>query len=120
MFEGSLVLGATLCLFAGWLHRTEQRGWPNETFHTELDQEYRVARLRSRRRINFLIAVCGVLILIAAFASPGNLWAICWILVMMGLVLVVFLAGVDAFRTHRYHQRKLPEIRKQSFGDDES
>ncbi len=119
MFEGSLVLGATLCLFAGWLHRTEKRGWPNESFDTDLDQEYRSRRLRSRRRINGLIAICGVLILIAAFASPGNLWALCWILVMVGLMLVVFLAGVDVFRTHRYHQKKLPEIRKQTLGDDE-
>ena len=111
MFEGSLVLGATLCLVAGWLHRTEKRGWPNESFDTDLDQEYRSRRLRSRRRINGLIAICGVLILIAA--------ALCWILVMVGLMLVVFLAGVDVFRTHRYHQKKLPEIRKQTLGDDE-
>jgi hypothetical protein len=39
--------------------------------------------------------------------------------VIVGLVSVVFLAGIDAFRTHRYQSSKLPEIRRETLGDDE-
>jgi len=120
MFEGSLILGVTLCCFAGWLHLTEKRGWPNESFETDLDKQYRNRRLHSRRRIHYLIATCGILILIAAFAGPGLVWLICWSLVMVGLLVVVLLAAGDAVGTHRYHKEKLPEIRKQTLGDTDS
>ena len=99
MFEGSLVLGATLCFFAWWLQSIEKQGWPNETFVTDLDKEYRASRLDSRRKIHYLIAGCGVLILLAAFSGPEFLvaWALCWTLVMLGLMVVIFLAAVDVF-----------------------
>ncbi|MBL6725481.1 MAG: hypothetical protein ISQ09_10380 [Rubripirellula sp.] len=120
MFQGSLILGVTLCLFSAWLHRTEKHGWPNESFETELDRQYRSRRLNSRRRIHYLIAACGGLILVAAFWGPGVTWVICWSLVMLMLLLVVFLAAADAVGTHRYHQKKLPEIQKQTLGDSDA
>lgn len=120
MFAGSLLLGVTLCCFAAWLHQTEKRGWPNETFETDLDKQYRARRLRSRKRIHYLIAGCGVLVLVAAFSGPSIPWMVCWGLVMIGLVAVMILAAADAFHTHRYHLKKLPEIQKETLGDSES
>ena len=117
MFAGSLVLGVTLCCFAFWLHWHETRGWPNESFVTELDNRYRTKRSKSRRRIHAIIAACGVAILVAAFAGPSLLWLAAWMSVIVGLIAVVFLAGIDAFRTHRYHVEKLPEIRRDTLGD---
>jgi hypothetical protein len=35
-------------------------------------------------------------------------------------LLVVFLAAADAVGTHRYHQKKLPEIQKQTLGDSDA
>ena len=119
MFGGSLVLGVTLCCFAAWLHWHETHGWPDESFVTELDNQYHHKRSRSRGRIHFIIAACGVLILIAAFAGPGPLWIAAWMCVIAGLIAVLFLGGIDAFRTHRYQSNKLPEIRRDILGDDD-
>ena len=119
MFGGSLVLGITLCCFAAWLHWNETHGWPNETFVTELDNQYRAKRRRSRGRIHMIIAGCGILILIAALAGEGPVWIVAWMCVIAGLLAVVCLAGIDAFRTHRYHAAKLPEIRREVLGDDD-
>lgn len=119
MLGGSLILGLTLCFFAAWLHWHETQGWPNESFITDLDNAYRAKRFRSRGRIHAIIAGCGVLILVAALAGPGLLWMVAWMCVMAGLIAVVFLAGIDAIRTHRYHVDKLPELRRDIFGEDE-
>ena len=119
MFAGSLVLGVTLCCFAAWLHHQESNGWPNEKFETDLDHKYRDRRARARGRIHAIIFVCGVLVVIAAFAGPGPLWLACWMCVTVALFAVVFLAGIDAVRTHRYHQDKLPEIRREILGDED-
>ncbi len=119
MVGGSLVLGVTLCCFAAWLHWHETHGWPDESFVTELDHQYRDKRLRSRGRIHMIIAGCGILILIAAVAGEGLVWVAAWMCVMAGLIAVVFLAGIDAFRTHRYQSKKLPEIRREVLGDDD-
>jgi hypothetical protein len=116
---GSLILGITLCGFAGWLHWQELNGWPNESFETELDHRYRNKRTRARRRIHLIIGGCGILILVAAFAGHGPLWIVSWMCVIAGLIAVVFLAAIDAFRTHRYHCEKLPEIRREILGEDE-
>ena len=117
MFAGSLVLGITLLGFAGWLHWNEVQGWPNERFETELDKKYLGQRTRSRRRIHLIIAGCGALVIIAAFAGPGAIWVGAWTIVMFALMTVVLLAGVDAIRTHRYQRAKLPEIRRQILGE---
>ena len=119
MFGGSLILGVTLCCFAAWLHWRETNGWPDELFVTELDNQYRNKRSRSRGLIHWIIGACGVLILLAAFAEPGPFWLAAWTFVIAGLIAVVFLAGIDAIRTHRYHAEKLPEIRRETLGDDE-
>lgn len=118
MFAGSLVMGVTVLCFAAWLHWNDTRGWPNETFKTELDNQYLAKRSRSRRRIHLIIAACGVLILVAGFAGPGPVWVAAWMSVIAALMTVVVLAGFDAFRTHRYQKAKLPEIRRQLFHDD--
>jgi hypothetical protein len=60
-----------------------------------------------------------VLILVAAFAGLGPIWVAAWTTVMFALITVVILAGVDAFRTHRYQVDKLPEIRRDVMGDDD-
>jgi hypothetical protein len=119
MFAGSLVLGTTLLCFAAWLHWSEMHGWPDEQFVTELDHRYLARRQRSRRRIHLIIAVCGGLMIVAAFAGPGPVWLAAWMTIIVSMMTVVVLAGFDAWRTHRYHQDKLPEIRRQLLGDDE-
>ena len=119
MFYGSLILAITLLGFAGWLHWNEVHGWPNETFITELDNQYHSKRQRSRKFIHIIITGCGILILIAAFAGPGVLWIASWMCVMAGLFAVICLAGVDASRTHRYHTNKLPELRRDILGEDD-
>ena len=119
MFAGSLVLGITLCCFAAWLHWNETQGWPNESFVTDLDKQYRDKRSRSRGGIHAIIAVCGTLVLVAAFAGTGAVWLAAWTCVILGLFAVIFLAGIDALRTQRYHAAKLPEIRREILGDDD-
>ncbi len=114
-----MILGITLCGFAAWLHWHELNGWPNESFETELDHRYRNKRSRARGRIHLIIGGCGLLIIVAAFAGHGALWIAAWMCVIVGLVAVVVLAAIDAFRTHRYHCEKLPEIRREILGDDE-
>ncbi|MDB4339084.1 hypothetical protein OAF09_00585 [bacterium] len=120
MAAGSIILGLTLCFFAGWLHWKDTEGWPNESFETVLDKQYRSKRSAGRRRIHYLIAGCGLAILVAAVAGPGVIWLVSWSLVMIGSLVVVLLALVDAFRTHRYHSAKLPEIRRETIGDSEN
>ena len=66
-----------------------------------------------------IIAACGMLMIVAAFAGPGKVWLAAWMSVIAGLMTVVVLAGFDAFRTHRYHNDKLPKIRQKTLTDDE-
>ena len=118
MFAGSLVLGVTLLCFAAWLHWNDTQGWPNEKFKTEIDNRYLAQRKRSRKRIHIIIALCGVLIIVAAIAGPGPIWVAAWMSVIVALLTVIVLAGFDAFRTHRYQKEKLPEIRRGTLNDD--
>lgn len=119
MFAGSLVMGITVLGFAAWLHWNDTHGWPNESFKTELDNQYHTRRSRSRKRIHMIIAACGILIIAAAFAGPGPVWVAAWMSVIVALMTVVVLALFDAFRTQRYQKDKLPEIRHQTLNDDE-
>ncbi len=119
MFAGSMVLGITLLCFAAWLHWNDTHGWPNEKFETKLDNEYLARRTSARKRIHLIIGACGVLVLVAAFAGPGPVWIGAWMSVTVALFTVVLLAGFDAFRTHRYHRDKLPEIRREIMRDDD-
>ena len=119
MFLGSLVLGVTIIAFAAWLQWNESENATEETPRTDLDREYFSARTRARKRIHVLIAISGVFVLVAAFAGPGPVWLFSWMGVIVLLMIVVMLAGLDALRSHRYHVRKLPEIRREIFGDQE-
>ena len=66
-----------------------------------------------------IIAACGILIIVAAFAGPGAVWVAAWMSVSLALMTVVVLALFDALRTHRYHNAKLPKIRSNGWSDDE-
>ncbi|MDA8743367.1 hypothetical protein N9N28_01930 [Rubripirellula amarantea] len=128
MFAGSLVLSFTLIAFAFWLQWNEKLGWPqeqadlNRAMHpligSDLDRDYYRRRSSSRARIHWIIGICGVLILIAAIAGHGVIWVGAWMCVMFALVCVVLLALLDAFRTHRYHKNKLPQVRDHVLGED--
>lgn len=119
MFEASLVLGVTLIAFAAWLHRQDTRGWPSDDFTTDLDKAYHRRRTRSRRRIHFILAGCGLAAIVAAFDEGGPLWVAMWSVILLSVLLLVFLAGLDALHTHRYMKSKLPEIRKALLNDDD-
>ena len=120
MFAGGLVLGLTLIAFAIWLHQREQTGWDERRESSELDKQYYSRREAGRRQVYVLFGTAGALILVAAFAGPGFIWGVCWLIVSVLLLYVVVLALIDALRTHRYHSQKLPEIRRQLLRDDES
>ncbi len=117
MFAGGLLLGVTLLFFAGWLQWTEHHGWPHDTFNDAEDKAYRDRRKKSRLRVNMLIGICGVLILTAAIAGKGLFFIAAWTIVSLILMVIVILAGLDAFRTHRHHQDKIRRIRKKAVED---
>ncbi len=114
MFPGGLLLGVTLLFFAFWLQWTEHRGWPHDTFDGDEDVEYRRRRKKSRLRVNVLIGICGLLILTATFADVGLVFVAAWSIVSLILMVIVILAGLDAFRTHRHHQDKIRRMRKRA------
>ncbi|PHQ32665.1 hypothetical protein [Rhodopirellula bahusiensis] len=114
MFAGGLVLASTLIFFAVWLQRSEQIGWPHERFDEDIDQPYMKRRRRSRKRVNFLFLVSGVLVLVATLATPRNhaVWLSCWISVMLVLLTILLLAGLDALRTIRHLRHRLDNLRQ--------
>ncbi|QEG01031.1 hypothetical protein Mal15_51070 [Stieleria maiorica] len=117
MFAGGLLLGVTLLFFAIWLQWTEHHGWPHDTFDGDDDIEYRRRRKKSRLLVNVLIGICGALILAATFAGVGVVYLAAWSIVTLTLVVIVILAGLDAFRTHRHHQDKIRRMRKRALDD---
>ncbi|MFG0263348.1 MAG: hypothetical protein ACF788_13225 [Novipirellula sp. JB048] len=119
MFAGSLVIGVTLLCFAFWLHWNERHGWEYESLDDDLDERYLTARMHSRRWVHGLFALCGLLVIAAAFAGPGPVWIGCWMSVIMSLLTIVVLAGVDAFRTLRYQAQKKPQLRKHLLDPEE-
>ena len=118
MFASHMILGMTLIGFAIWLQWTEAKGWPNESYSTDLDIAYLKRRMKSRRRVNFILGFCGVLILAAGVSGP-RIFMMAWLTVTLALLTVVVLAGLDAFRTHRYLNDKIPEIRRQMLNRDD-
>ncbi len=113
-----LILGGSLVCFSLWLQWTESKGWPNESYDSESDASYLQGRMRSRRRVNVIIAICGVLIVIAGFAGP-RLFMLAWLSVTLALLTVIALAALDVLRTQRYLSKKLPEVRRRMIdGDD--
>ena len=125
MIAGSIVLALTLIAFAVWLQWNEvlgeesrsNEGLHNQSKLTELDERYFHKRTRARKWIHALIAGCGVAIIITAFAGNAIVWMVGWILVMLVLMVVMLMAALDALRTYHYHQRKLPEVRRQVMGE---
>lgn len=117
MILSHIILGVTLIAFAIWLQWTERRGWPNESLDSDVDALYFEQRMRWRRRVNLIIALCGVLILAANAAGP-RLFVLAWMLVIWGLLVVVVMAGFDAFRSQRYMKAKIPQIRRRILNDD--
>jgi predicted tellurium resistance membrane protein TerC len=117
MFAGGLLLAATLLFFAGWLQWTEQRGWPHDTDDGELDVDYLQRRKKSRSRVNLLIGICGLLILTATLAGIGPIFVAAWSIVTVILMVIIILAGLDAFRTHRHHQEKIRQLRDRAMDD---
>ena len=112
---GSLVLACTLIGFAIWLQsgedriREERRPRPDES---EVDRVYFATRRRARKRTNYLIGICGLLIMATAWISHPIAWMTMWLLVMLCLLVVIGFAGKDAVRTYRYHQAKLKEVQR--------
>lgn len=117
MFAGGMLLAFTLLFFAVWLQWTEQHGWPHDSFNSDDDFEYLARRKKSRLFVNILIGICGLLILVATFAGVGVLFLVAWSVVSLILMVILFLAGMDAFRTHRHHQAKLRRLREQAFDE---
>lgn len=121
MFAGGLLLAGTLIFFAVWLQWTERQGWPGENYDGSRDKDmvYLQRRMRSRRLVNGLIGLCGVLILVATVAGVGRVFVAAWLSVTLVLFVVVMLALLDAFRTFRYEKDKLRDLRRNALGDEE-
>lgn len=119
MFYGQILLGGTLLFFAIWLQWTEHRGWPHDSFDVDKDEDelYLKQRRKSRRLVNGLIGICGVLSLVAAWAGVGIVFIAAWSIVSLILFVIIVLAGLDAFRTHRHHHDKIRRIRERALED---
>jgi hypothetical protein len=115
MFAGGLILSITLMCFSVWLFRTERLGWPNDTRDDPSDQTYLDKRSRSRRRVNALFFVCGLMILLATLATPDrrSLWIGCWMSAVLVLWTIMALAGLDVLRTMLHHRGRIDRMRKE-------
>ncbi|MEO1616706.1 MAG: hypothetical protein AAFV88_12690 [Planctomycetota bacterium] len=114
MFAGGLLLSTTLIFFAGWLQWTEHQGWPHDPCDSEDDVAYLARRKRSRLLVNSLIGFCGILVMVATFAGVGLVFAAAWSIVTLTLMVIVILAGLDAFRTVRHQRDKLRKLRQRA------
>ncbi len=117
MVASHLMLGFGLIALSYWLDRSVNSGFEDRTDGSEIDQQYFASRHRRRRRVNFILGLCGVLIVIAGVGEP-RIFIGCWLLVTIALMAVVFLAAIDVLRTQRYHDQKLPEIRRRMLEGD--
>lgn len=113
MFVGGLILATTLMLFSVWLFRTEHLGWPNDSFDDPSDELYLQRRSRSRRRVNVLFFLCGLLILFATLATPEHraLWIGFWMCALLVLLTIVGLAALDVLRTMLHHRNRIERLR---------
>ncbi len=118
MFAGSLLLGLTLIGFAAWLQWNDAIGWRSEEMESQLDVEYHLRRSKSRSRIHLIIGFCGSLVILAGFAGKATpIWVASWMSVIVSMLVIILLAVLDAWRTHRYQIAKRPEIHRKNFGD---
>ena len=118
MFGASVVVGLTIVGIAVWLEWRESQGDVDGLGGGALDQRYLGKRRWLRRAIHLLLLISGVIVLVAGYAGPGRVWVLGWLAVSGLLVMVLALAVVDLWRTKRYLRRKLPELRRQTLGDD--
>lgn len=117
MITASFILAVLLLALAVYLERRQRGGPQVGGKDPAFDDDYLTARIRGRRGVHGVLVLMAVIIASAAWVGPGPLWAALWMAVFGLLVLVVFLAMADAFRSRKYLQRKLPELRKQMLGD---
>ncbi len=137
-FAGGLLLSATLLGFAAWLHVNERDGWAHEqdapvpqnrthknglkndrSHQSAADARYFLRRQRSRNRVHFLFAACGILVLAAAIAGPGIVFVAAWSCVAFAMMVIVVIAMMDGVRTHLHHRDKLPKIDPEGFDTDD-
>ena len=111
MFASQLIIAGILLFIAAWLHWNEQRGWVDEQFDNETDQVYLSRRTRSRKYVQIMFGICGLLILISAFAGPGRIFVAVWTTVSFVLMVVLVFAFFDVLRTHNYEKHKRRELR---------
>tara|TARA_A100001391_G_scaffold173773_1_gene135930 strand:- start:74 stop:436 length:363 start_codon:yes stop_codon:yes gene_type:complete len=118
MFAGGLILSATLIFFSVWLFRSEKIGWPDDAYDDPVDEEYLRRRSRSRRRVNALFFVCGLLVLGATLATPDRrvFWIGCWMSAMVVLCTIVALATLDVVRTMLHHRHRIDRMRMRRDG----
>jgi hypothetical protein len=113
MEAGQVLLGILLLLFAGWLQQNENNGWPDEDAPNDENRAYYNKRRQSRTRTNCLIALCGLLAGSAGMI-PSRRWFIAaWTSISLILFVIILMAGLDALRTHRFHQQRLRQLRKE-------
>lgn len=112
---GLLVMLAAVLL--EWRNWRVDRGEPRES---ELDTRYYGVRTRRRRLVHLLLAIIGALGLTAGLLGHGRAFILIWAAVPLVVLLIVILAMLDAYQTHRYLSKKLPEIQAASFPDADS
>ncbi|SMP77062.1 hypothetical protein SAMN06265222_12280 [Neorhodopirellula lusitana] len=120
MFAGGLILSITLMAFSVWLFRSERLGWPNDELDEPIDQDYRSRRRRGRRVVNALFFLCGLLILLATWATPDNRtwWITGWMSATLVLLTILVFAGFDVLRTLLHHRRRIHRLSKKRRGSD--
>lgn len=89
-----------------------------ETGRSAMDRGYQAGRRRYRRWTNLLVGAVGLLASAAGIVGLGPVWLVLWALVPLVLCGIVTLAVGDAWRTHRYLEHKLPELRREILGAD--
>ena len=116
----SLVLGLLVLVAALLLEWRNSRVDRGELRESELDTRYYGLRTRRRRLVHLLLAIIGALGLAAGILGHGRAFILIWAAVPLVVFLIVILAMLDAYRTHRYLAEKLPEIQAASFSDVDS
>lgn len=114
----SLLFGIWVVAVALGLESHRRHSDRVETGRSPLDVCYRAGRRRGRRWTNLLVAVIGLLATAAGVIGVGPIWMVLWALVPPVLCGIVVLAVGDFWRTNRYLQHKLPELRREILGVD--
>ncbi len=121
MHTASLFFGTSVVAIAIGLESYRRLHDHSSSSHRELpisnlDQTYRTQRSRNRIWTNMLVALIGILAMVAGLLGGGPVWIALWAAIPLILVVIVTLAFADVARTHKYLREKLPEIQKESLG----